>query len=431
MRPDANQSDAGTPNVGTRETVAPTAGLPDANPAAGPATKMPTKMPTGVRRAARDVNGVLVEFARTLRWAGVDASAQRVATMLAAVDALDVTDPRDTYWAGRSTLCGGADDLAVYDATFAAFFGGHAPIRGLPLPAPPSMPRASTPFSATDSVEPADDSESVEVAVSASETELLRHRDMSMLSAIERDDVRRMIALLAVGTAARPSRRRAPASRGEVDRARTVKAMLRQGGEPTRLARRRRRAKPRRLVMLIDVSGSMASYSDSLLCFGHAAMRRAPSLTEVFTIGTRLTRVTRALRHRDPDVALREAGETIPDWHGGTRLAESLKAFLDRWGQRGTARGAVVVLCSDGWERGDVGPLAEQVARLARLAHRLVWVNPHRAKAGYQPLAGGMAACLPYIDDFVGGHSLDALEQLVGVIAGARAVPGQGGLAHA
>jgi uncharacterized protein with von Willebrand factor type A (vWA) domain len=193
--------------------------------------------------------------------------------------------------------------------------------------------------------------------------------------------------------------------------------MLRQTGEPTRLARRVRRDKPRRLVLLLDVSGSMAPYADALLRFGHAAARRHPTLTEVFTVGTRLTRVTRALRHRDPDAALREAGRAIPDWHGGTRLAESLQAFLDRWGQRGTARGAVVVLCSDGWERGAPEPLAAQVARLSRLAYRLVWVNPHRGKPGYAPLAAGMAAVLPYLDDFVAGHSLAALEELVGVIA--------------
>src|SRR5262249_53452838 len=138
-----------------------------------------------------------------------------------------------------------------------------------------------------------------------------------------------------------------------------------------------------------------------LLCFGHAAVRRAPGRTEVFTIGTRLTRVTRALRHRDPDAALRAAGQAVADWHGGTRLAESLKVFLDRWGQRSMARGAVVVLCSDGWERGDPQPLAAQVQRAHRLAYRLIWVNPHAGKAGYQPLAGGIAASLPYVDDFV------------------------------
>jgi uncharacterized protein with von Willebrand factor type A (vWA) domain len=183
------------------------------------------------------------------------------------------------------------------------------------------------------------------------------------------------------------------------------------------LRRRRRRDKPRRLVLLLDVSGSMTPYADALLRFGHAAVRRRPTQTEVFTMGTRLTRVTRGLRHRDPDAALRAAGEAIPDWHGGTRLADSLRVFLDRWGQRGTARGAVVVVCSDGWERGDPAALAQQLDRLTRLAYRLVWVNPHRGKAGYAPLAGGMAAALPYLDDFVAGHSVAALEELVEVIA--------------
>jgi uncharacterized protein with von Willebrand factor type A (vWA) domain len=377
----------------------------------------------GAASGTRDVTGVLVEFARTLRWAGVDASPDRVAALLQAIAALDVTSAADTYWAGRATLCGTPDDLAVYDAAFAAFFGGRALVKGLPLPVAPTLPRAAAPFGAGDAQD--GEEQGVEVSVTASDTELLRNRDVASLSAVERDDVRRMIALLAVGTVTRPGRRHSPANRGEVDRARTVREILRQGGEPTRLARRRRTPKPRRLVMLIDVSGSMAPYADSLLSFGHAAARRAPSRTEVFTVGTRLTRVTRALRHRDADEALRAAGTAIPDWHGGTRLAETLKAFLDRWGQRGTARGAIVVLCSDGWERGDPGPLAEQVQRLSRLAYKLIWVNPHRGKTGFAPLAGGMAACLPHLDYFVAGHSLQSLAELVDVIAG------PGGVAHA
>jgi uncharacterized protein with von Willebrand factor type A (vWA) domain len=193
--------------------------------------------------------------------------------------------------------------------------------------------------------------------------------------------------------------------------------MIKNGGEPTALRRRARLRRPRRLVLLLDVSGSMTPYADALLRFAHAAVRRRPTRTEVFTLGTRLTRVTRALRHRDPDAAQAAAGAVIPDWHGGTRLADSLRAFLDRWGQRGTARGAVVVICSDGWERGDPALLAAQIGRLQRLTYRLVWVNPHRGKDGYAPLAGGMAAALPYCDDFVAGHSLGALEELVEVIA--------------
>jgi len=368
---------------------------------------------------SRDVTGLAVQFARTLRVAGVGASPDRVATMLTALGALGVERPRDMFWAGRTTLCGSADDIAIYDAAFAAFFGGYAPVRGLPLPVPPTMPRAATPFGGPDGDGSGADVEELRLGMATSETEMLRQRDVATLSAIERDDVRRMISMLSVGAATRPSRRRAPAHRGRIDVPRTVRAMLRDGGEPGPLRRRDRMDVPRRLVLLVDVSGSMAPYADPLLCFGHAALRRRPTRTEVFTIGTRLTRVTRALRLRDPDAALRAAGATIPDWHGGTRLAESISAFLDRWGRRGTARGAIVVLCSDGWERGDPQPLREAVARLSRLAYRLVWVNPHAGRDGYEPLVGGMAAVLPYLDEFVCGHSVAALEELVRVISDA------------
>ena len=364
----------------------------------------------------RDVTGVVVEFTCTLRAAGVDAAPDRVATMLAAVDALGVDRPRGMFWAGRTTLCSTADDVPIYDAAFAAYFGGYAPVRGLPLPVAPSMPRAATPFGSSGGTGTAD-GEALPIGMAASDSEVLRHRDLAHMSAAERSDARRMISMLAVGTAPRPGRRRTPANRGTLDVARTVRRMLRDGGEPGRLLRHDRRPKPRRLVLLLDVSGSMAPYADPFLCFGHAAVRARPTLTEVFTIGTRLTRVTRALRLRDPDAAVTAAGATIPDWHGGTRLASSVTAFLERWGQRGTARGAVVVLCSDGWERGDPQPLGQAVQRLSRLAYRLVWVNPHAGRDGYQPLTGGMAAALPYVDEFVCGHSVSALADLVQVIS--------------
>jgi uncharacterized protein with von Willebrand factor type A (vWA) domain len=161
----------------------------------------------------------------------------------------------------------------------------------------------------------------------------------------------------------------------------------------------------------------MAPYADVLLRFAHAAVRVAPASTEAFTVGTRLTRVTRQLRLRDPELALRAAGAAVPDWSGGTRLGEALRAFLDRWGQRGTARGAVVVIASDGWERGDAALLGEQMARLARLAHTVVWVNPHKGKSGFAPLTAGMMAALPHLDDLVSGHSFDALRNVAEVIA--------------
>jgi uncharacterized protein len=360
---------------------------------------------------------ILLGLARTLRHAGVAATPDRVQTMLRAADELGVTEPAGVYWAGRLALCGEPDDIPVYDAAFAAYFGARAAPPRLPLPVRPMLPRVSAPFAAGPPPDSGDAEPTEVVALSASPSELLRQRDVAALSAVERAEVRRLVALLVPGTAPRPSRRYRAGPRGGVDSARTVRAMLRQGGEASRLYRRRRVDKPRRLVLLLDVSGSMAPYADALLRFGHAAVRRRPARTEVFTLGTRLTRVSRALRHRDPDAALREAGAAIPDWHGGTRLAESLRAFLDRWGQRGTARGAVVVLFSDGWERGDPRLLAAALARLSRLAYRLVWVNPHRGKPGYEPLAAGMAAALPYLDEFVAGHSLAALEELVGVIA--------------
>jgi uncharacterized protein with von Willebrand factor type A (vWA) domain len=164
----------------------------------------------------------------------------------------------------------------------------------------------------------------------------------------------------------------------------------------------------------------MQPYADPLLRFAHAAARRRPG-TEVFTVGTRLTRVSREMRARDANSALAAVSRAVPDWSGGTRLGELLKAFLDRWGQRGVARGAVVVLASDGWERGDAALLGQQMQRLHRLAHRVVWANPHRGKPGYAPMTAGMVAALPFVDDFVDGHTLQALERLSAVVSGVRA----------
>jgi uncharacterized protein with von Willebrand factor type A (vWA) domain len=255
-----------------------------------------------------------------------------------------------------------------------------------------------------------------DLAVQASAAEVLRHRDVSELTLVEREHLRRLFALLEPASPMRPARRRRPSRVGAVHPARTVRRALRDGGEVTRLMHRRAAPRPRRVVLLVDVSGSMSPYADALLRFAHAAVRARPSSTEVFTIGTRLTRVTREMRVRDPDRALAASGTAIPDWSGGTRLGEVLKAFLDRWGQRGMARGAVVVICSDGWERGGTELLGEQMARLRRLAHAVIWVNPHKGRAGYEPLTGGMQAALPSIDHFVSGHSLAAFEELTGVI---------------
>jgi uncharacterized protein with von Willebrand factor type A (vWA) domain len=206
--------------------------------------------------------------------------------------------------------------------------------------------------------------------------------------------------------------------RGRIDAGRILRHSLRRMGEPGDLAWRRRQLRPRRVVLLVDVSGSMSAYADALLRLSHRFVTTEPRV-EVFTVGTRLTHLTRALHHRDINRALIAVGETVPDWSGGTRLGENLKVFLDCWGQRGLARGSVVVLFSDGWERGDAALLGDQMARLHRIAHHVVWVNPHLAKPGYEPVQQGIAAALPHIDDFVAGHSLATFAQLVKVVAGA------------
>jgi uncharacterized protein len=366
----------------------------------------------------RDVAEIVLGFARTLRHAGVPASPDRVQAMVAALGHLDVLDPSDVYWSGRLTLCADPADLERYDAAFAAYFGGKLPRSVARVPSSRQVLMASLDIEVPEDADAGDDA-GVRHAVQASRQEVLRHRDVADLTTAERDEIARLFALLVPRVARRTTRRYAAAPRGRVDLERTVRRMLAQGGEPSRLARRARRTKPRRLVLLIDVSGSMAPYADILLRFAHAAVRVAPFGTEVFTLGTRLTRVTRELRRRDPDRALAGAGQAIPDWSGGTRLGDGLQAFLDRWGQRGVARGAVVVVCSDGWERGDPSLLGEQLARLARLSHTVVWVNPHMGKDGFLPATGGMRAALPHISQLVAGHSFAALQRLAEVIAGA------------
>jgi uncharacterized protein with von Willebrand factor type A (vWA) domain len=369
------------------------------------------------RRELPDPVVTMTGFARALRANGVAADATRLAGALEALRHVDPLDAEQVYWAGRVTLCGEPDDLPRYDAVFDAWFRGRLP--ALPGPQPAAAPGQLLqlrPLAGGDGAEP-EPAHDAPLRTAASDSDVLRHRDVTGLSDDERDEINELIALLAPRVGLRRTRRMRPGGRDRVDVSRTVRGMLRDGGEPATLARLRRRVKPRRLVLLLDVSGSMSPYADVLLRFAHAAVRVAPATTEVFTVGTRLTRITRQLRLRDPQQALTEAGTAIPDWSGGTRLGEGLQAFLDLWGQRGTARSALVVIASDGWERGDTSLLGEQMGRLSRLAHRVIWVNPHRGKDGFAPVTGGMVAALPYLDELLAGHTLDALHTLAEVIA--------------
>ena len=265
--------------------------------------------------------------------------------------------------------------------------------------------------------------ESETLRAAASTAEVLRHRDVAALEPHQKALLDAMIRSLRPRPPLRRDTRRTPWRRGEIDLGRTLRRTLEQMGEPGRTVHRRRGTQPRRVVLLVDVSASMRPYADALLRLCHRIAtgsthgKAAP--TEVFTLGTRLTRITRAMHTADAERALVRAGDEVPDWSGGTRLGETLGAFLDRWGARGMARGAVVVVFSDGWERGDATQLGEQMQRLHRLAHKVVWVNPHRGKEGYEPLQQGILAVLPYCHEFVAGHSLRSFEQVLEVIGDA------------
>jgi hypothetical protein len=269
-----------------------------------------------------------------------------------------------------------------------------------------------------DSARPTEDQSSAAplARVAASDVEVLRHKDFTALSAPERELLREMFDQLRIDPPRRRALRYRPSrssGRDPLDPRRTLRASLATGGELAHLRRHRREQRPRKVVLLIDVSGSMSPYADSLLRFAHVVTRRLGGRAEVFTVGTRLTRVSRQLRHRDPEQALALAARAVPDFAGGTRLGEGLRAFLDRWGQRGAARQAVVVVCSDGWERGDPRLLGEQLARLRRLARAVLWANPHAGHADYRPVQSGIAVALPHLSALVAGNSLDAMETLL------------------
>jgi uncharacterized protein with von Willebrand factor type A (vWA) domain len=364
--------------------------------------------------AEPDVVAAVAGFGRTLRSYGTAVPISSVSLALQAMDHLSATARADVYWAGRLAFCDTPDDIDRYDAAFAAYFGGGPraePTRQHPVDLPVAVGRDSTaPGRTRESVGP-------DRTVGASTDDVLRRRDLSDLTASERRRALELIAALRPTGAQRRSRRRRPASRGPVDRAASAREIVRAGGEPTRLRRHRRGLKRRRLLVMVDVSGSMAPYADAALVFAHAAVRARPH-TEVFTLGTRLTRVTRQLAAVDVASALGAAGAAIPDWRGGTRLGVLLGEFLRRWGRAGLARGAITVVVSDGWERGDAAPLAREAAHLRRLAARVIWVNPHLARPGYAPLTAGMSAVLPHVDDFVVGHSAQAYADLADLLAG-------------
>ncbi len=364
---------------------------------------------------------IAVAFARILRGAGVDVPVGRAVTFAEALALTGVNRSGPVYWAGRTTLLGRPEDIPVYDRAFEAFWRRRIGF-DFSVQAPPVELTIVLDTDDEDSGGGADEepleSEGPTLVVRWSRQEVLRHKDFAAYTSAEFEEARRLMADLRLHGALRRSRRRRPSrkSEGRPDLRRTVRRSLRSGGEPIRRAFTEAGERPRRIVLICDVSGSMEPYSRALVRFLHAAVVGRGRI-EAFALGTRLTRITRELSSRDPDAALARAARSVPDWSGGTRLGEGLRAFNDQWGVRGMARGSVVVILSDGWDRGDPALLAEQMQRLQRVAYRTVWVNPLKASPGYAPLAAGMAAALPFVDEFVEGHSLDSLQRLAEVIA--------------
>lgn len=356
-----------------------------------------------------------VAFTRALRAAGV--RCDRSGDFVEAIGKLDAGNRDDVYWAGRTTLCDEPDDIPVYDRVFRSWFASERSESGA-MPAATTQQKNSAQLGDDDTAG-AQSGDDIVVSAIASSDERLKHRDVADLSADERRHLARLFGSLHVRIPWRRNLRKHRSVHGDIDIARTVRDQLRRGGEPGPLRYRSRQSRPRRIVLLIDVSGSMEPYADSLLRLAHRVMTVVPRSTEVFTLGTRLTRVTQAMRQSDPEDALASVAGVVPDWSGGTRLGEVLQAFADRWGQRGIARRSVVVIASDGWERGDPSLLGEQVRRLRLLAHSVIWANPHRGKPGYAPVQGGIMAAMPSIDGLVAGHSLASFSELLEMVGNA------------
>jgi len=389
----------------------------------------------GDRGGGPDLAEVAAGIGQVLHGAGVAVTPERTGRFAKAVATGRPLTIDELYWMARVTLAASRSDIEVLDRVFAMVFRGAAFREGafreevLPAelsggsgPPPPAVSAARGVGARADPDEAQDHEDEAEheieheiVLAAASTAESLRTKDFAAWTPDERALLRELMARLAVRAPTRPGRRHEPSAAGRrMDLRATLRRAHRTGGDPVVHVLRTRKERRRRIVLLADVSGSMESYSRAYLHLLHGAVRATRA--EAFVFATRLTRLTRVLQSTDPDEALRRAATAAPDWSGGTRIGEALRRFNDEHGRRGLARGAVVVIVSDGWERESPALVGEQMERLGRLAHRVIWVNPRAATEGYEPLAGGMAAALPHVDDFVSGHSVEALEALLKVI---------------
>ena len=365
------------------------------------------------------IAGHVVTFGRVLREVGIEVGPGRIVDAVRGLGAVDLTRQEDVYFTLRQTLVSRHDELELFDRAFTAWF-----LRG-PV-APLVRQRDQRRFAsrvARDTLESGRDDEELPSAgdpleLGASEHELVREKDFAEMTPEEFERARKLMVAIARSRPRRTSRRRAPDPRGDVlDVRRMLRRSLRSGGDPVEQPWKSRKQVPRKLVVLCDVSGSMDAYARALLLFLHALVGTGHGV-EAFAFGTRLTRLTGDLGTRDPEAALARATETAMDWGSGTRIGSSLAEFNAIYGRRALSRGAVVVIVSDGWERDDPGLIGREMAKLARAAYAVVWVNPLKGNPEYQPLAGGMRAALPFVDRFLPGHNLRSLEELATVLAG-------------
>jgi uncharacterized protein with von Willebrand factor type A (vWA) domain len=360
----------------------------------------------------------VVTFGRVLREAGIEVGPGRVSDALRGLDAVDLTRQEDVYFTLRQTLVSRHDELDLFDRAFLAWFL-RAPVL------PPARLQQETRAVRVVDVPVARDADGDEseaegepLELGASGHELLREKDFGEMTPEEFRRLKRLIQSIARTRPRRSSRRREPDPRGDrLDMRRLLRRSLRTGGEVVDRAYRARKEVPRKLVVLCDVSGSMDAYARALLLFLHAVVASGGGV-EAFAFGTRLSRLTPDLATRDPEAAIERCTEAVVDWGAGTRIGASLKQFNDVYGRRALSRGAVVVVVSDGWEREDPELVGREMAKLARAAYAIVWVNPLKGNPEYQPLAGGMRAALPFVDRFVAGHNLRSLEELAAVLAG-------------
>lgn len=358
---------------------------------------------------------VLVNFGRALRAKGVTVGSNDVQTYCRAMTTLDPTDLVDLYWAGRTSLVTKREDLPVFDEVFRQYFlAAGSPLEELlKIKAQASEEvEASFEVPATEPGEKEDDEEA-EMGFQASGVETLKSRSFEECTREELEHLRRIMARIKLTPPKRRTRRTKTSRDGRrPDMRRTIRQSLRTHGEMVDLYWRKRRVRLRPLIFILDISGSMADYSRALLQFAYSA-KQVSQKVEVFCFGTRLSWITKDLQTRKIDEALKRAGKRVVDWEGGTRIGDSLDRFVRKWGRRGMCRGGVVVICSDGLDRGDPELLASAMERLSRLSHQIVWMNPHkRNNPNYQPTTLGMMVADPFIDVTLSGHDLRSLEEL-------------------